>query len=144
MERPILIVEDSDEDYEATTWALLQAGMDRPIERCSRADEALRRLQADALSPLGQPTLPPCLMLLDLNLPGMDGRQLLTQVRGLKTGIPVVVLSTSSNPRDVAACYQLGAAGYINKPLTLAAYAEKMRLMVDYWLKTVLLPEATS
>ena len=141
-DRPVLIVEDSDEDFEVTCWALRQAGLTRPIIRSVRAEDALLRLcpippQPDWLDKM------PCLVLLDLNLPGMNGQQLLKELRqaGYPPTIPVVILSTSSNPRDVADCYRLGAAGYLCKPLSLHQYIEKMRGLIHYWFDAVMLPE---
>ena len=85
----------------------------------------------------------PCLVLLDLNLPGMDGRQFLERLRARENppAVPVVVLSTSSNPVDVEASYRLGAAGYLNKPLTLELLVEHMQALSTYWFEVVLLPE---
>jgi CheY-like chemotaxis protein len=141
-ERPLLIVEDSDEDFEVTCWALRQAGFDRPIVRCSRAEEALLRL---CPVPPNQESgsMMPCLVLLDLNLPGMNGLQLLEELRSVEQPptIPVVILSTSKNPRDLAACYRLGAAGYLCKPLSLELYTSKMLKLTQYWFDAVTLPE---
>lgn len=143
MTRPLLIVEDSDEDFEAITWALRKAGLNRPIDRCTRAQEALQRLSPmrGGNDPGAAPM--PCLVLLDLNLPGMDGRQFLRQLRARENppAVPVVVLSTSINPLDVEACYRLGVAGYLNKPLKLESLVESMRTLSAYWFGLVLLPE---
>ena len=85
----------------------------------------------------------PCLVLLDLNLPGMNGLQLLEELRSVEQPptIPVVILSTSKNPRDLAACYRLGAAGYLCKPLSLELYTSKMLKLTQYWFDAVTLPE---
>lgn len=143
MNRPILIVEDSDEDFEATTWALRKIGFTRPIDRCTCAQDALQRfsLGRGANDPNSAPM--PCLVLLDLNLPGMDGRQFLERLRARENppAVPVVVLSTSINPLDVEASYRLGAAGYLNKPLKLELLVERMRILSTYWFEAVLLPE---
>ena len=138
---PILIVEDSDEDFEVTSWALRQAGVKRPIHRAVRVNDVLQLLANPELKTPHQ--LLPCLILLDLNLPGNDGRYLLKLLRQAEQAIPVpiVVLSTSNNPKDIETCYKLGAAGYINKPLSLDLFAEKMRLMSQYWFNTVTLSE---
>jgi CheY-like chemotaxis protein len=140
--RPLLIVEDSDEDFEVTCWALQQVGLTRPIIRCARAEEALLRLCPVAREPDWAARLP-CLVLLDLNLPGTNGRQFLEALRRSQTppAIPIVVLSTSNNPRDVAACYRLGVAGYLCKPLSLDEYVEKMRGLTRYWFDAITLPE---
>ena len=143
MNRPILIVEDSDEDFEATTWALHKVGFNRPIDRCTSVQDALERLSARRGANDPGSAAMPCLVLLDLNLPGMDGRQFLERLRAQENppAVPVVVLSTSSNPVDVEASYRLGAAGYLNKPLTLELLVEHMQALSAYWFEVVLRPE---
>ncbi len=138
-QRSLLIVEDSDEDFEVTCWALEQAGFSGPVIRCARAEEA-RRL----LCP-GPPhtALTPSAVLLDLNLPGINGIELLEEARRSDRAIavPVVILSTSSNPRDIADCYRLGAAGYLCKPLSIEVYVEKLRGLLSYLFDIINLPE---
>ena len=142
--KPILIVEDSDEDYEVTVWALRKAGVERPILRATRAREGYELMQglADSREPASTGLGAPCLVLLDLNLPGADGRELLTLLRSHENPppIPVVVLSTSDNPRDIEACYRLGAAGYLCKPMKLEIFAQRIRDLAAYWFGAVHLP----
>ena len=140
--RPLMIVEDSDEDFEVICWALQKTGFTHPAIRTERAEEALSRLfpglpQADRIDQL------PCLVLLDLNLPGMNGLQMLEELRQMKQppSIPIVVMSTSNNPLDIAACYSFGAAGFILKPFKLEQYLEKVSELTHYWFNTVMLPE---
>ena len=143
-DQPILIVEDSDEDYEVTVWALHKAGVERPILRATRAREGYELIQGQAnpRDPASARTPSPCLVLLDLNLPGADGRELLTLLRCQEnpSAIPVVVLSTSDNPRDIDACYRLGAAGYLCKPMKLELFAQRIRDLAAYWFGAVHLP----
>ena len=142
-DHPILIIEDSDEDFEVTCWALRQAGFTRPITRAVRAEDALLHLCPMSPRPDWTSKLP-CLVLLDLNLPGMNGQQFLQELRqaGRSPSIPVVILSTSKNPRDIADCYRLGAAGYICKPMSLQLFIEKMRRLIEYWFESVTLAES--
>jgi CheY-like chemotaxis protein len=140
--RQLLIVEDSDEDFEVTCWALRKAGLALPVIRCARAEEALPYLCPTHPRPRPFSNMP-CLVLLDLNLQGMTGLQLL---EGLQRGeppppVPIVILSTSKNPRDIAATYRLGASGYICKPLSLDRFVEKMRALIGYWFDAVTLPD---
>ncbi len=106
---PLLIVEDSDDDFYATRRAL---GTTLPcaLVRCSTGSEALEYLFQQ-----GQYTQAerPSLILLDLNLPGKDGRTVLEQLKQNSTlkSIPVVVMSTSSNPVDISHCYATGCSG---------------------------------
>ena len=139
---PLLIVEDSDEDFEVICWALHKIGFTHPILRDERAETALSRLfpslpQAYSAEPL------PCLVMMDLNMPGMNGLQLLEAIsqRQPKLSIPIVVMSTSTNPLDISASYGFGAAGYIIKPFNLEEYLETIRALTHYWFNTVKLPE---
>jgi CheY-like chemotaxis protein len=84
-------------------------------------------------------------MLLDLNLPRMDGRQVLAAVKGdpeLRE-IPVIILTTSSAPHDVAFAYRHHANSYVRKPLGLDRLVEAAQSIRDFWLRTATLPEAT-
>jgi len=141
--RPLLIVEDSDEDFEVTCWALQQVGFTRPILRASRAEEALELLNPAQPKYRWDDHLP-CLVLLDINLPGMTGQQLLQAMRQTRQPltVPIVILSSSLNPRDIATCYRLGAAGYFCKPLSLDRYVEKMQGLTRYWFDAITLPES--
>ena len=142
--RALLIVEDSDEDFEVTCWALGQAGFTGPIRRCCRAEEALQQLCSVRPATAGAESLPD-VVLLDLNLPGMNGQELLEELRGnaRPPAIPIVILSTSTNPRDIAACYRLGAAGYLCKPLSIDLFVEKLRSLLCYLFETVMLADAS-
>lgn len=140
--RPIIIIEDSDEDYEVTLWALRQAGVVNPVSRFATAASIADLLTDPSRWPLVVAGPFPLLVMLDLNLPGTDGRETLGHLRRHSQwrSVPVVVVSTSRYQPDVAACYQQGAAGYLQKPLDLDAFATAMRQVADYWLKTVVPP----
>lgn len=137
---PLLIVEDSDEDFEVMCWALQKIGFTHPILRAERAETALLQL----FPKLPQANTPlPCLVLMDLNLPGMNGLEFLKELsqKQPKLSIPMVVMSTSTNPLDISASYGFGAAGYIIKPFKLEEYLETIRVLNLYWFNTVILPE---
>ena len=77
----------------------------------------------------------PDLILLDLNMPGMGGKEFLKQIKNneeLKT-IPVVVLTTSDSDKDITDSYNLQASGYVHKPLTLEKFKEAMKILEEYW-----------
>lgn len=140
--RPILLVEDSPEDYEVLQWAFRRTGLVNPLKRCATGDEALdylmrRGAYADpALAP------EPGIILLDLNLPGTDGREVLQQIKrtdGLKQ-IPVVILTTSDHPNDVRACYDSGANSYVQKPLDVESFLKAIEHFKHYWFEIVILP----
>lgn len=137
----VMVVEDSPEDWEATRRALLRGGLANPLVHCSTGDDALAYLfEGDERSTVNKPAL----ILLDLNLPGTDGREVLARLKGdpeLRR-VPVVVLTTSADQRDVDGCYLAGANSYIQKPVDLAGFRAAMRTLRDYWLDVVMLPPA--
>lgn len=141
-DRAVVVVEDSDEDYEVTVWALRQAGLVNPVYRCRTAAAIAHLLAGRAGWPTALLESHPALVLLDLNLPGADWRETLVQFRvdALWRTVPVVVVSTSRDPSDVSAAYRLGAAGYLLKPLDLDGFAAAIGRVVAYWFDTVLLP----
>ncbi|HEY7281510.1 MAG TPA: response regulator [Actinomycetota bacterium] len=84
----------------------------------------------------------PDLVLLDLNMPRMDGREVLAQIKGdpdLRT-IPVVVLTTSEAEADIVKAYDLHANAYITKPVDLEAFLDAVRVVEEFWLTVVRLP----
>lgn len=139
----ILIVDDSDEDYETTLRGLRKAGLANRIERCIDGDDALDYLfQRGRYSEVPRPYL----ILLDLNMPGTDGRQVLETIKADPSlrKIPVVVLTTSDDARDIDHCYELGANSYVQKPVDLDGFMEAIRRLKDYWFEVVVLPKEES
>ncbi|HEV8714996.1 MAG TPA: response regulator [Candidatus Binatia bacterium] len=137
---PLLIVEDSDEDFYAMRRAL---GTTLPcgVVRCRTGSEALDYLFRRGL--YTQAALP-SLVLLDLNLPGKDGRTVLEQVKRDATlrAVPVVVVSTSDNPADIARCYSIGCSGYLVKALAYERLATALQVLGAYWFTVVTLPHS--
>lgn len=141
--RAILLVEDSPEDREATVRAFARAGLANPVYQCEDGDQALDYLHRRGrfADPATSPR--PGLILLDLNMPGTDGREVLAEVKGddsLKV-IPVVVLTTSDDEVDIEKCYAAGANSYVTKPVDLDGFIEAIRRMKDYWFEVVVLPK---
>ena len=135
--QPILLIDDNPYDYEATKRTFQQLGLKNPLMYCADGDEALDLLQGR--SPMFQAALPPRpgLILLDLNLPGTDGRDVLMHLKGdpqLKT-IPIIILTTSSDPEDIESCYLQGANSYMVKPVNYDGLVEAMRRLFDFWLE---------
>ncbi|MGI4741200.1 MAG: response regulator [Janthinobacterium lividum] len=139
--KPILVVEDSAEDFTALGRAFRKNNLQNPVLRCEDGDQALAYLQGYGKAPGWPPTLP-AIILLDLNLPGTDGRTVLATLKRdpLLYTIPVIVFSTSSSLRDIEACYKLGANSYLTKPIEYAVLEEKMRITMNYWLSAAELP----
>lgn len=139
----LLIAEDSDEDFEVLQLLIRQMEVQNPIYRCTNGDRVLDFLyqEGDFGDPENAPR--PAIILLDLNLPGVDGRELLEQLKqdqDLKE-IPIVVFTTSSNPRDIKFCYQNGANGYLIKPVDSEELEKTVQTFVSYWLEFNVLPE---
>ena len=138
----LLLVEDNEDDYEATLRSLRKNHFVNPIKWCRNGQEALDYLRgkqdiADAMA-----AQKPDLILLDLNMPGIDGRHVLNIIKADSTlrSIPVVVLTTSTDPRDIAECYDMGANSYIQKPVNLEGLTDAVRTMKDYWFDIAILP----
>ena len=142
-EHTVLLVEDSDEDFYITNRAFKKAGLANTLYRCVDGVEALdylyqRNKFVDALiAPR------PNIILLDLNLPKVDGREILKIIKNdsnLQT-IPVIVMTTSIDERDVETCYHIGANSYIQKPVDLTRYMEAIQRLKNFWFEIVILPK---
>lgn len=114
----ILLVEDNEDDRFLTTRMIRKLPLDLKIEPTKNGDDALKRIMANEV---GKQDLP-SLILLDLQLPKVDGIRFLTCIRQRYTEkeLPVIILSSSDNPGDIALCRELGINGYIIKPLESA------------------------
>jgi len=141
--QPILLVEDSPEDYEATVRAFKKASVANCLYRCKDGDEALDYLfrRGRYADPEAAPR--PGVILLDLNMPGTDGREVLAEIKQDPTlkRIPVIVLTTSVDERDIEACYQSGANSYVQKPVDLVGFIEAIHRLKDFWFEIVVLPK---
>lgn len=137
----ILLVEDNIDDYEATVRSFKQAHLDNPIHWCKSGKDALDYLRQEGKY-AGTNTARPGLVLLDLNMPGIDGRKTLAIVKQDKElrQIPIVVLTTSADEKDVAQCYELGASTYIQKPVNFDGLVEAISRIKEYWFGIALLP----
>jgi CheY-like chemotaxis protein len=135
----ILVVEDSDEDFDTVQMALKASSLHYVIWRAGNGQACM-----DLLRGHGRVLPRPALVLLDLELPGMDGRDTLSLIKGDSTlrDVPVVVLTTPSNRVDVGCCYQAGANGFHVKPLRHDKHLALLRDVLTYWLGDVLLPNA--
>ena len=140
--KPLLIVEDSDEDFAALTRTIAKANIHNSIYRCEDGEDALEFLCHEGEYQDTQLYPRPALILLDLNLPGTDGREVLDSLKQdtkLKS-IPVIVLTTSSNPKDIESCYYHGVSGYLVKPMNTNKLSQLVNTFLQYWFKAVELP----
>lgn len=138
----ILIVEDNNEDFETTKRALRQAGLRNNPRRCEDGDEALAYLHRSGKYTDPRTSPRPDIILLDLNLPGTDGREVLREIKTderLRT-IPVIVLTTSEDQRDIQYCYNSGANSYLHKQVDLTRFFAAIKRLKDYWFDIVILP----
>src|ERR671918_2637248 len=121
---PILVTEHSPEDYETTERAFRRAGMRNELLHCTTGDEALDFLNRRGVYEDPERSPRPGIILLDLNLPGTDGREVLQEIKKSSrlARIPVIVLTTSSDERDIQACYRAGANSYVQKPVDLEGF----------------------
>ena len=133
--QPVLIIEDSADDFEAATRAFARVNLTNPIKRAETGEEALAYLRSAS-----EPT--PGLILLDLNLPGLDGRKTLDIIKQneILKSIPVVVLTTSDDERDIDACYALGANTFIQKPVDFDRFMMAIGKLKEYWFEIAILP----
>lgn len=142
--QPLLVVEDSDEDFEALMRMMKKASVLNPVYRCIDGEDALDYLNQEGQYRLPGAAIRPSLILLDLNLPGTDGREVLDHIKQTEhlRKIPVIVLTTSSNPKDVQTCYDYGVNSYLLKPMSLSKFQRVIQTFLDYWLNVVVLPDS--
>lgn len=136
----LLVVEDSPEDFFALQRGLQAVGLDTTLVHCDTGEKAMDYL----LNPNAQANKPaiPDLVLLDLNLPGLSGGEVLEAIKThhrLKT-IPVVIITTSRDNQDIQSSYRNGANSYICKSLHETRMLQDMQRLKDYWFDTVILP----
>jgi len=129
----ILLVEDDPGDQKLIRASLSDQRINNDLFITANAEQALDFLSH---SKAGDPEYPkPDLILLDLNMPGMGGKDFLRHIKAddrLDT-IPVVILTTSDSELDIVESYKLHAAGYIKKPVTLQEFRQLMAEMEEYW-----------
>lgn len=138
-----MLVEDSPADIRLAQEVLREAGFPHVLQISRDGDQALRMLRKHAeYSSLPEPDL----ILLDLNLPRKDGREVLREIKqDVKLRhIPVLILSTSRADSDVLACYHAHANCYLTKPVDLAEFGRLANLIRDFWLGVVQLPPKSS
>ena len=136
MQKEILLVEDNPDDVELTRIAFEEAKVANLLHVVSDGAEALDYLFARGKHADRDPAALPSLVLLDLNLPKVDGREVLQAIRANPAThkLPVVVLTTSAEPFDVEATYALGVNSYIRKPVDFEQFVWAVKQVGMYWL----------
>ena len=129
-DKPILLVEDNPDDRDLTIRALKKNNVLNPVVVASNGAEALTILLGD------HGDQAPALILLDLKLPKVDGLEVLRRIRADQRTrvVPVVVLTSSKEEEDLATAYDLGANGYVRKPVTFSEFTEAIRTLGLFWL----------
>ena len=129
----ILIVEDCDEDYDTFLQAFRNTGINCGLQRALTGDDCLALLRGGGEA---EP-LRPSVILMDLNTPGTDSREILREIKtddSLKA-IPLVIFTTSSNPRDLKFCGEFGIKDYFLKPLHYPDHIKILEKILTQWLK---------
>lgn len=137
----ILLVEDNPADVRLAMEALREGGIHSSVIHAADGEQAMRILNDIANGPEDGAGLP-SLILLDLNLPRKDGREVLQELKADHRfqQIPVVVLTTSNAPEDIASCYSHAANSYVKKPMEYAQFVDIVQQIQDYWFNTSCLP----
>ena len=129
----ILLVEDDSADQKLIKTSLENQKVANDLHIVNSGEEGMDFLHRRGNYSSG--TLHPDLILLDLNMPGMGGKEFLRQIKSdehLKE-IPVVILTTSDSEKDIIDSYKLQASGYVRKPVTLTEFKEVMETIGEYW-----------
>ncbi len=126
--KPILLVEDDDVDVMTVERAFKDLEINNQLVNTANGEEALEYLKNDS-------NRKPCIILLDLNTPKMNGLEFLQLIKADKTlrKIPVIILTTSSQQQDIVECFKLSVAGYIVKSIDYAKFAKAISTTNLYW-----------
>lgn len=126
--KPILLIEDDDVDVMTVNRALRDSKVTNQLVSLGNGEEAIEYLRNET-------SVKPDIILLDLNMPKMDGTEFLRIVKADKElkKIPVVILTTSNSDRDVVEAFELGAAGYMVKSVDYEKFVETIRAIDQYW-----------
>ncbi len=130
----VLLVEDNSDDIALTLRAFKKSNFPHEVVVAHDGQEALEFLFGQGVS--GNGPLTPSLILLDLRLPRKNGMDVLQRVRSEKRTklLPVVVLTTSTEERDLFECYNQGANSYLRKPIDFTEFLDVVRRVEEYWL----------
>lgn len=138
----VLLAEDDDEDIYLIKRAFKEARLQPDLHVVRNGEAALRYLRKEGEFGGGGNSPRPDLILLDLKMPKLDGREALRAIKDdpdLKK-VPVVVLTTSDSLSDMSYCYEQGAASYITKPPDFDAFVSTLQQLGSYWFNLVAIP----
>lgn len=140
----ILLVEDNPDDVDLALLAFKESGIGEEAVVARDGQEAIDYLLHDGLLEGNRITRLPRVILLDINLPRLDGFEVLKRLRAhpLTRYLPIIILSSSREECDLERSYQLGANSYIQKSLDFSRFVETIRKMGEYWLSLNVAPTA--
>ena len=135
----IVIAEDDEDDYLLTMEAFKEAGVENKVYWVKNGEELLEFLKSP---PDDASFAKPGLILLDLNMPKKDGREVLSEIKSdpQLRHIPVIVMTTSKADADIINSYDLGVNSFIQKPVRFQEFVSVIKIFANYWIKTVKLP----
>jgi CheY-like chemotaxis protein len=138
----ILMADDDEDDRELAREAIEDSDMAGMVRFVVDGQDLIDYLRGQGAYAHDQPAPRPSIILLDLNMPRKSGTEALAEIRSDSAlrHIPVVVLTTSDDRRDIERAYDLGANSYITKPFGHAELCEVMNTLVDYWFRVAKLP----
>lgn len=133
----VFVLEDGDEDFAVIEKAFAEVSAEFRLRRFKDGDQCL-----DYFSDPPAAERLPSLLVLDLNTPGTDGREVLMNIKNdaRLCKLPIVVLTSSANHKDVEFCYRRGANSYQVKPMDMREFHSGLRALIEYWLATAKLP----
>lgn len=139
----ILMADDDDADVMLARKALAEVKLANDFHHVRDGQELLDYLHREGRYTAEADAPRPAIVLLDLNMPVMDGRQALEKIKANPSlrRIPVIVLTTSKAEEDIVRTYELGCNSYITKPVTFEGLVQAMKVLESYWLEIVTLPE---
>lgn len=140
--RPIYLIEDNEDDAEATLRAIANAGCRHKVYHFYSGEEALAALEKSVANGMGIEEVPQ-LIFLDLNLPGINGQEVLRQLKASEkfSVIPVVILSSLMSSSTVSEAYALGANSYVVKPVSFEALTDRMQKAQQFWFDVAIMPK---
>lgn len=138
----ILIADDDSEDRMLIIDALLENNITNKVQSVNNGEELLQYLKNQGSYSDKEKHPLPGIIFLDLNMPKMDGREALKEIKGDKNlcSIPLIIFTTSMDNRDINLSYKFGANSFISKPVTYSSMVNLMQYIGTYWFKTVELP----
>ncbi|MDY7086105.1 MAG: response regulator [Actinomycetota bacterium] len=132
----ILLVDDSQDDVALTLRALRKNNITNAVDIATDGEQALQYLFGSDEAASRRTAALPALVLLDLNMPKINGLEVLRSIRADSRTkyLPVVILTTSTEERDIVNTYDLGANSFVRKPVAFDEFLEAVRLLGMYWL----------